>query len=287
MAFIEVLKAIILGIIEGITEWLPVSSTGHMLLVDEFLKLDVSEQFRSLFMVVIQLGAILAVVVIYWKEIWPFGIKAADEYDHAGGKRISISKRKIIMWLKIIVACVPAAIIGILFDEKFEELFYHPIPIALALIVIGVLFLLITEPKGNREVVKISQLTYKDAIIIGIWQLLAAIFPGTSRSGATIIGALLLGVSKKIAAEFTFYLAIPVMFGASLLKIVKFIKDGFSATGIEITMLLVGMVVAFIVSVIVIKFLMSFIKKHSFKAFGVYRIILGLIIIGYFGFIHK
>lgn len=287
MAFIEVLKAIILGIIEGITEWLPVSSTGHMLLVDEFLKLDVSEQFRSLFMVVIQLGAILAVVVIYWKEIWPFGIKAADEYDHAGGKRISISKRKIIMWLKIIVACVPAAIIGILFDEKFEELFYHPIPIAIALIVIGVLFLLITEPKGNREVVKISQLTYKDAIIIGIWQLLAAIFPGTSRSGATIIGALLLGVSKKIAAEFTFYLAIPVMFGASLLKIVKFVKDGFSATGIEITMLLVGMVVAFIVSVIVIKFLMSFIKKHSFKAFGVYRIILGLIIIGYFGFIHK
>ncbi|HAP34316.1 MAG TPA: undecaprenyl-diphosphatase [Lachnospiraceae bacterium] len=287
MAFIEVLKAIILGIIEGITEWLPVSSTGHMLLVDEFLKLDVSEQFRSLFMVVIQLGAILAVVVIYWKEIWPFGIKAADEYDHAGGKRISISKRKIIMWLKIIVACVPAAIIGILFDEKFEELFYHPIPIALALIVIGVLFLFITEPKGNREVVKISQLTYKDAIIIGIWQLLAAIFPGTSRSGATIIGALLLGVSKKIAAEFTFYLAIPVMFGASLLKIVKFIKDGFSATGTEITMLLVGMVVAFIVSVIVIKFLMSFIKKHSFKAFGVYRIILGLIIIGYFGFIHK
>lgn len=287
MAFIEVLKAIILGIIEGITEWLPVSSTGHMLLVDEFLKLDVSEQFRSLFMVVIQLGAILAVVVIYWKEIWPFGIKAADEYDHAGGKRISISKRKIIMWLKIIVACVPAAIIGILFDEKFEELFYHPIPIALALIVIGVLFLFITEPKGNREVVKISQLTYKDAIIIGIWQLLAAIFPGTSRSGATIIGALLLGVSKKIAAEFTFYLAIPVMFGASLLKIVKFVKDGFSATGTEITMLLVGMVVAFIVSVIVIKFLMSFIKKHSFKAFGVYRIILGLIIIGYFGFIHK
>ncbi len=287
MAFIEVLKAIILGIIEGITEWLPVSSTGHMLLVDEFLKLDVSEQFRSLFMVVIQLGAILAVVVIYWKEIWPFGIKAADEYDHAGGKRISISKRKIIMWLKIIVACVPAAVIGILFDEKFEELFYHPIPIALALIVIGVLFLFITEPKGNREVVKISQLTYKDAIIIGIWQLLAAIFPGTSRSGATIIGALLLGVSKKIAAEFTFYLAIPVMFGASLLKIVKFVKDGFSATGIEITMLLVGMVVAFIVSVIVIKFLMSFIKKHSFKAFGVYRIILGLIIIGYFGFIHK
>lgn len=287
MAFIEVLKAIILGIIEGITEWLPVSSTGHMLLVDEFLKLDVSEQFRSLFMVVIQLGAILAVVVIYWKEIWPFGIKAADEYDHAGGKRISISKRKIIMWLKIIVACVPAAVIGILFDEKFEELFYHPIPIAIALIVIGVLFLLITEPKGNREVVKISQLTYKDAIIIGIWQLLAAIFPGTSRSGATIIGALLLGVSKKIAAEFTFYLAIPVMFGASLLKIVKFVKDGFSATGTEITMLLVGMVVAFIVSVIVIKFLMSFIKKHSFKAFGVYRIILGLIIIGYFGFIHK
>lgn len=287
MAFIEVLKAIILGIIEGITEWLPVSSTGHMLLVDEFLKLDVSEQFRSLFMVVIQLGAILAVVVIYWKEIWPFGIKAADEYDHAGGKRISISKRKIIMWLKIIVACVPAAVIGILFDEKFEELFYHPIPIAIALIVIGVLFLFITEPKGNREVVKISQLTYKDAIIIGIWQLLAAIFPGTSRSGATIIGALLLGVSKKIAAEFTFYLAIPVMFGASLLKIVKFVKDGFSATGIEITMLLVGMVVAFIVSVIVIKFLMSFIKKHSFKVFGVYRIILGLIIIGYFGFIHK
>lgn len=287
MAFIEVLKAIILGIIEGITEWLPVSSTGHMLLVDEFLKLDVSEQFRSLFMVVIQLGAILAVVVIYWKEIWPFGIKAADEYDHAGGKRISISKRKIIMWLKIIVACVPAAVIGILFDEKFEELFYHPIPIAIALIVIGVLFLFITEPKGNREVVKISQLTYKDAIIIGIWQLLAAIFPGTSRSGATIIGALLLGVSKKIAAEFTFYLAIPVMFGASLLKIVKFVKDGFSATGTEITMLLVGMVVAFIVSVIVIKFLMSFIKKHSFKAFGVYRIILGLIIIGYFGFIHK
>lgn len=287
MAFIEVLKAIILGIIEGITEWLPVSSTGHMLLVDEFIKLDVSEQFRSLFMVVIQLGAILAVVIIYWKEIWPFGIKAADEYDHAGGKRISISKRKIIMWLKIIVACVPAAVIGILFDEKFEELFYHPIPIAIALIVIGVLFLFITEPKGNREVVKISQLTYKDAIIIGIWQLLAAIFPGTSRSGATIIGSLLLGVSKKIAAEFTFYLAIPVMFGASLLKIVKFVKDGFSATGIEITMLLVGMVVAFIVSVIVIKFLMSFIKKHSFKAFGVYRIILGLIIIGYFGFIHK
>jgi undecaprenyl-diphosphatase len=193
------------------------------------------------------------------------------------------------MWFKVVVACIPAAVIGVLADDWIDEHFYNPWVVAIALIVFGVAFIVVENwnKKRTPKVNDINALTYQAALIIGGFQLIAALFPGTSRSGATIVGALLIGISRTTAAEFTFYLAVPVMFGASLLKIVKFIKDGFSATGIEITMLLVGMVVAFIVSVIVIKFLMSFIKKHSFKAFGVYRIILGLIIIGYFGFIHK
>ena len=279
---LELLKSVIFGIIEGITEWLPISSTGHLILAEQFIKFkEVSPEFWNMFQVVIQFGAILAVVVIYIKQIWPFTKDKEKAIKRTG--ILSIFNKKIMnLWGKILVACIPAAVIGLLFDEVFEELFYNPVCIAIALIVFGIAFIVI-ENWNKKRTGKLKEtdndITYKDAIIIGIFQLLAAIFPGTSRSGATIIGGLLIGLSRPNAAEFTFYLAIPTMLGASLLKLVKF---GLVFTGIEIAVLLVGMLVSFLVSIAVIKFLMSYIKKHDFKVFGYYRIILGIIVLAYF-----
>ena len=279
---IEIIKSIIFGIVEGITEWLPISSTGHLILVEQFLKFNqVSPEFWGMFQVVIQFGAILAVVLLYWNKIFPITTKKEKAIKKTGILSY-LDKNIMLLWGKIIVACIPAAIIGVLFDELFEQLFYNPVCIAIALIVFGIAFIIIENWNKNRneeQKEKNSQITYKDALIIGIFQLLAAIFPGTSRSGATIIGGLLIGLSRPNAAEFTFYLAIPTMLGASLLKLVKF---GFAFTGIEIVILLVGMFISFIVSMLVIKFLMNYIKKHDFKVFGYYRIILGMLILGYF-----
>lgn len=280
----NILYTIIFGIVEGITEWLPISSTGHLILVEQFLKFkDVSPDFWSMFQVVIQFGAILAVVVLYFKKIWPFTKNKQNVIKQTG--ILSIFDKKVMnLWGKILVACIPGAIIGLAFDEKFEELFYNPTCIAIALIVFGIAFIVIENlnknKKGGKE--KNSEITYKDALIIGLFQLIAAIFPGTSRSGATIIGGLLIGLSRPNAAEFTFYLAIPTMLGASLLKLIKF---GLAFTSTELIILLLGMFVSFIVSMFVIKFLMNYIKKHDFKVFGYYRIALGIIVLVYFLFI--
>ena len=282
---IEIIKAIIFGMVEGITEWLPISSTGHLILVEQFLKFkEVSPEFWNMFQVVIQFGAILAVVILYFKQIWPF-TKQKEKAIKKTGILSYFNKDIMNLWGKILVGCIPAAVVGLLFDDVFEALFYNPFCIAIALIVFGIAFIVIENWNKNRisKTEKNSQITYKDALIIGIFQLLAAIFPGTSRSGATIIGGLLIGLSRPNAAEFTFYLAIPTMFGASLLKLLKF---GLGFTSIELVVLLVGMIVSFLVSVIVIKFLMSYIKKHNFKVFGYYRIILGIIVLGYFLFIN-
>ena len=280
MDIIEILKAVLFGIVEGITEWLPISSTGHMILVDEFVHLNVSDSFYKMFQVVIQLGAIMAVVILFWDKLWPFSMKQADKSSGLSRSKVAWKDGALDMWLKIIVACIPAAVVGLIFDDKIDELFYHPLPVALALIIVGVLFIVVETFCGNRKPVieNISQITFKAAVIIGVFQLLAAVFPGTSRSGATIIGALLIGVSRAAAAEFTFFLAVPVMFGASLLKAVKYIAEGAAMTGGELGILVVGTLVAFIVSVLVIKFFMSYIKKHDFKIFGWYRIILGIIV---------
>ena len=266
----EIIKAAILGIIEGITEWLPISSTGHMILADEFIRLNVSDAFKEMFLVVIQLGAILAVLVLYFHKLNPFA-----------PKKSSVEKKETFsLWGKVIVACIPAAVIGLLFDDKIDALFYNYITVAVTLIVYGILFILIENRNRNRtlKVNTLADLSYQTALLIGLFQVLSLI-PGTSRSGATILGAILIGTSRYVAAEFTFFLAIPVMFGASLLKIVKF---GFDFTGTEVVILLTGMIVAFVVSVLAIKFLMGYIKKHDFKAFGWYRIVLGVIVVGYF-----
>ena len=272
MNFLEIIKVVILGVVEGITEWLPISSTGHMILVDEYLNLNVTNSFKEMFFVVIQLGAIFAVVILYFNRLFPFSFK----------NKFSIKKETLTMWYKIIVACIPAGIIGILFDDKINALFYNYQTVAITLIVFGIFFILIENyNKGNIPKIKsISEITYKTALIIGLFQLIAAIFPGTSRSGATILGSLLIGVSRTVAAEFTFFLAVPVMLGASLLKLLKF---GFNFTGSEISTLIIGMFIAFIVSILAIKFLMQYIKKHDFKVFGWYRIILGIIVLLYFG----
>lgn len=273
--FIEIIKVIFLGIVEGITEWLPISSTGHMLLVDEFVQMNMSESFKEMFFVVIQLGAILAVVLIFWKKMFPFQWK---------DKTKPIVQTDIFsMWFKVVVACIPGAIVTILFDDYIEAHLHTPTIIALALIVYGIAFILVENWNETREpkVRELSDITYRTALMIGLFQVLS-IIPGTSRSGATIIGALLIGVSRVAAAEFTFFLAVPVMFGLSALKIIKF---GFDFTGTELATLLLGMVVAFLVSVVVIKFLMSYIKKHDFKVFGWYRIVLGVIVLAYFAFV--
>ena len=276
MNIIEILKVIVLGIVEGITEWLPISSTGHLIIVNEFLKLKASDAFVEMFNVVIQLGAILAVIVLYFKRLWPIDKKKDS-------KGLEWNKDKLILWAKILVACVPAGIIGILFDDKIDEIFYNPYVVSVTLIIYGVAFILIEIRNRNKEF-KITDgkaMTFKTALIIGLFQVLALI-PGTSRSGATIVGAMLIGTSRTAAAEFTFFLAIPVMAGASLVKILKFVSDGTGFTQNELYMLIIGMLVAYLVSMLVIKFLMSYIRKHDFKPFGVYRIILGIAVLLYF-----
>ncbi len=269
----EIFKVLILGIVEGITEWLPISSTGHLILVDEFIKLDASDAFKEMFNVVVQLGAIMAVVVLYFHKLNPFSPKKTKEQK----------VQTIDLWLKVVVACIPAGVLGILFDDWMEEHFHNYVVVSIMLIVYGILFIVIENwnKKNKPTVTNLSDLTYKTALLIGAFQVLSLI-PGTSRSGATIIGALLLGVSRYVAAEFTFFLAIPVMFGASAIKLLKFFMEGAGMTGIEVAMLVVGCGVAFVVSIIAIKFLMGYIKKNDFKVFGWYRIVLGILVLGYF-----
>lgn len=283
---LELLKAVLFGIVEGITEWLPISSTGHMILLNEVVKLDVSKEFYSMFQVVIQLGAILAVVILFWNQIWPFGKKDNREPLTQKGIGAWIKTDKFKLWFRILVSTIPAAIVGVLWDDLFEALFYNYTTVAIMLILFGVAFILVENwNKGKKmKVTSLEKIDYRLAFYIGLFQLIAAVFPGTSRSGATIVGALLLGVSRTVAAEYTFFLAIPVMFGASLLKLVKF---GFHFTSNEAMILVVGMVVAFVVSIVVIRFLMGYIKKHDFKVFGWYRIALGLLVLlcGVVGFI--
>lgn len=271
MDVMEILKAVILGIVEGITEWLPISSTGHMILVDEFLKMNVTSEFKEMFLVVIQLGAILAVVLLFWNKMWPFTTK----------QKGWVKKDTFSIWYKVLVACIPAAILELAAGDYIEATFYNYWVVSLALIIFGMAFILIEDRNKRRKpaVNYLSEITYKDAFIIGIFQLIAAIFPGTSRSGATILGAILIGIARPAAAEFTFFLAVPVMFGASLIKVLKF---GLAFTSAEAVILLTGMAVAFVVSVIVIRFLMDYIRKHDFKVFGWYRIILGVVVLGYF-----
>lgn len=278
MDFIEILKSLILGIVEGITEWLPVSSTGHLILVDEFIHLDMSEKFKEMFDVVIQLGAILAVVVIYWKQLFPVNMRNNPDPLSKSGAGAYLRRDILSMWGKVIAACIPAAVVGLLFDDVFNALFYNATTVAIMLIVVGIAFIFIERWNKNRtaSINSIDEMNYKIVLLIGVFQLIAAIFPGTSRSGATIIGALLLGVSRTAAAEFTFFLAVPVMAGASLLKLVKF---GFNFTGMETAVLAVGMLSAFIVSMLIIRFLMQYIRKHDFTVFGWYRIVLGILVL--------
>lgn len=293
---IEIIKAILFGIVEGITEWLPISSTGHMILLNEFLTLHVSENFWNMFLVVIQLGAILAVVLLFWKQIWPFGW---GDREHASmGKvpvtakcnverwisigKLQIDMEIIINWCKIVLSCLPAILFVLLdLDDVCDTYFYNPVCVAIALIVFGVAFILVENRNAGKNAIaeNMVDISWKMAALIGVFQLLAAAFPGTSRSGATIIGALLIGVSRKAASEFTFILAIPVMLGASLLEVLDF---GFVLTGMEWMILLAGMVSAFVVSIVVIKFLLSYIRKHDFKVFGWYRIALGIVVLLYF-----
>ena len=272
LSFIEALKVIFLGIVEGITEWLPISSTGHMLLVDEFLQLDMSGTFKEMFFVVIQLGAILAVVVLFWDKMFPFQWK-----DRSRGV---VKKETFSLWFKVVVACIPGAVVTILFDDYIEAHLHTPVVIAAALILYGAAFILVENWNKRRtpRIGRLTDITYSTALMIGLLQVLS-IIPGTSRSGATIVGALLIGVSRVAAAEFTFFLAVPVMFGLSGLKILKF---GLDFTAPELAVLGLGMAVAFAVSVLVIKFLMSYIKKHDFKVFGWYRIVLGIVVLIYF-----
>lgn len=277
---LEILKAVLFGVVEGITEWLPISSTGHMILLNEFVKLNVSSQFWDMFLVVIQFGAILAVILLYWKTIWPLGI-----YRHRKRTRIVWKKDTLSLWGKTIVACIPAGVVGVLLDDWLDEHLYNWLVVAIMLILVGVAFLVVEKVMKDRkpQITELKDLGMKQALIIGMFQLIAAVFPGTSRSGATIIGGLMIGVSRTVAAEFTFILAILVMAGASLLKMLKF---GFHFTGMETAVLGTGMVVAFVVSVIVIRFLMGYIRKHDFKPFGWYRIVLGALVIVYFALIR-
>ncbi len=270
--FIEIIKVIILGIVEGITEWLPISSTGHMLLVDEFIHMNMTPEFKEMFFYVIQLGAILAVVILFWKKMWPFQTK--DKV------KPFVKKKTFAVWIKVVIACIPGAVVTVLFDDYIEAHLQTPTIIALALIFYGILFIVIENwnKKRTPKTMELEDISYKTAFLIGLFQVLS-IIPGTSRSGSTIIGALILGVSRVAAAEFTFFLAVPVMIGMSGLKLIKF---GLNFSSAEIIILAVGCVVAFLVSVIVIKFLMSYIKKKDFKLFGWYRIVLGIIVLAYF-----
>nr|WP_035792209.1 undecaprenyl-diphosphate phosphatase [Butyrivibrio sp. AE3006] len=273
MVMLNLIKAVLFGIVEGITEWLPVSSTGHMILLDEIVRMDVTPEFWEMFLVVIQLGAIMAVVILFWNQIFPFDFSKKAREEHR------VMRKDIwILWGKILIACVPAAIVGVLFDDVFDALFYNGPCVAIALIVFGIGFIIIENKNKNKEpkIDSLEKIDIKTALLIGIFQLIAAIFPGTSRSGSTILGGLMIGVSRTVAAEFTFFLAIPVMFGASLLKLLKF---GLAFSGSELAILLVGTVVAFVVSILIIKFLLGYIRKHDFKIFGWYRIALGLLVL--------
>lgn len=293
MSVLEFIKVVILGIVEGITEWLPISSTGHMILVDEFIKMDMTTEFKDFFLVVIQLGAILAVVVLYWSKLWPFYIRQIPKKKKAQIARKNpfsrivltfvekfCDKDKWILWFKIVVACLPTIIIALPFNDFIEAHFNNYVVVAIALIVYGVLFIIVENYNKGREpqCTSLEDLTFKTAFLIGCFQVLSVV-PGTSRSGSTIIGGILVGTSRTVAAEFTFFLGIPVMFGASLLKLLKF---GFGFTGTEVLILVIGMVVSFVVSILAIKFLMGYIKKHDFKAFGWYRIVLGALVLVYF-----
>jgi len=273
MKFWEIIKAIFLGIVEGITEWLPVSSTGHMIVFDEFVKLDVSDAFKEMFFVVIQLGAILAVPVLFFDKLNPFSKKKSE----------AERKTTLSLWGKVIVGALPAAIIGFLLDDFFDMYFYNYIVVSFALVLYGIAFILIERKNRGKSyrIENVEALTYKDALVIGSFQVLSLI-PGTSRSGSTIIGGMLTGVSRSAAAEFSFFMAIPIMLGASGLKIIKFVAEGFTATGAEIGLLLIGIAVSFLVSLAAIKFLMDFVKKHSFAPFGIYRIILAIFVLSFF-----
>ncbi len=276
MDFIEILKVIFLGLVEGITEWLPVSSTGHMLLVDAWFSLKASDAFKDMFFVVIQLGAILAVVALFWKKLFPWHREKTD-----GNKATIVTDKNILnLWGKVLVACIPAGVIGILFDDLLEQYLHTPLVISITLIVYGVAFILVENKNKTKQlpIQTTQEITYKHALIIGAFQVLSLI-PGTSRSGATIIGALLVGIARPAGAEFTFFLAIPVMAGASAIKLLKFFMDSGSMSGAEAGYLLIGALVAFAVSMLAIKFLMNFVKKHDFKVFGWYRIALGAIVI--------
>ncbi len=272
---LEILKAIVLGIIEGITEWLPISSTGHMILVDEFLNLKTSEAFKELFFVVIQLGAILAVPVLFFDKLNPFGKGKSED-----------RKNKILsLWYKVIVGVIPAGVLGVLFDDVLDRYLYNYVTVAVALIIYGIAFIFIEKIKQNKNteylILDVYDLTYKDAIKIGLFQVLSLV-PGTSRSGSTILGGMLLGVNREASAEFSFFMAIPIMLGASLLKIIKFIFEGIMMSALEVWILIAGIIVSFLVSLAAIKFLMDFVKRHSFSAFGIYRVVLGAIVILYF-----
>ncbi len=274
MNVIDIIKAILIGIVEGITEWLPVSSTGHMILFNELWPLNVSKEFMELFLVVIQLGAIMAVVILFWKKIWPF---------HAS-KGEFINKETFLMWFKIVVACIPGAIVQLLYGDQIDALFYNYLTVAIMLILFGIGFIIIERKNKNKDprITSIAGITFNTAFYIGIFQLIAAVFPGTSRSGATILGAIMIGVSRSVATEFTFFLAIPVMFGASLLKL---LKVDYAISTSEIVLLITSMITAFIVSIITIKLLVNYIKKNDFTAFGWYRIVLGMVVLIFFGLI--
>ena len=265
---IEIVKALLMGIVEGITEWLPISSTGHMILVEQLIQFDASEAFISMFRVVIQLGAILAVVVLFWGKLWPFGVRHG---------RITSKASVWSLWFKVVVATLPVLVISPL-DDWMEEHFYNHITVAAMLILYGILFILVENRGAAAKVTRLEQISYREAFLVGVWQMLA-IIPGTSRSGATIVGGLLLGLSRAAVAEFTFYLAIPVMAGASLLKVVKFVLGGQTMTSTEIAIMVTGCLSAFVVSMLAIRFLMSYVKSHDFKSFGIYRIVLGVVVL--------
>lgn len=274
MFFIEILKAILFGIIEGVTEWLPISSTGHLILLNDFVSLKCSKEFLELFDVVIQLGAIMAVVLLFWDKLWPFTSKENGYYK----------KPTVVLWMKIIVACIPSVIIGLPLDNISQKYFYNGLSVSVMLVLFGVAFLYIENRNRLKspKIRSVNKITFLDALIIGFFQLIAAVFPGTSRSGATIVGSLTLGISRPAAAQFTFFLAVPTMAGASLVKLIKFIASGASVTGTEIAVLFFGCLVSFIVSVFVIKYFLRYIRRHDFKVFGWYRIILGIIVFLYF-----
>ena len=280
---IDVLKALLLGVVEGITEWLPISSTGHLIIVERFISLGVRPEFKEVFDVVVQLGAIFAVILLFWNKLWPFTTREETSNVHKLVGKVGVKQSSLKLWIKVIIGCLPAAVIGLLLDDWLNEKFYNEYVVAATLIIYGVLFIVVEaiNKKRDPKLTTLRAVDYKTALLIGCFQVLSLI-PGTSRSGATILGAMILGTSRTVAAEYSFYMSVPIMFGASLLKLLKF---GFSFEAVEIVILAAGMITAFVVSLLAIKFLMGFIRKNSFAAFGYYRIILGIILLICFQFI--